>query len=68
VTAPAPFVFGGLGRPPESRRASIYIDKILEGVRPADLLVERASKYQLVINARIASALGLTIPWCAPTT
>ena len=44
------------------RRAAVYIDKILKGARPAELPVEQASKYQLVVNLKTAKALGLTIP------
>jgi putative ABC transport system substrate-binding protein len=45
-----------------TRRAAAYIDKILKGATPADLPVEQAAKYQLVLNLKTAQVLGLTLP------
>ena len=42
-------------------RAALYVDKILKGIKPADLPVEQAAKYEPLINLRTAKALSLAI-------
>jgi putative ABC transport system substrate-binding protein len=54
-----------LGRPDLRdivRRGAVYVDRVLRGEKPADLPVQVPVKFEMVVNARTAKALGLTVP------
>ena len=61
VEAGGLFSFGP-SYPGMHRRAAYFVDRILKGARPADLPVERPTKFELIVNLKAAKALGLKIP------
>jgi putative ABC transport system substrate-binding protein len=52
----------GLNTVDVARKMATYVDKILKGAKPSDLPIEQVSKYELIINLRVARELGLKVP------
>ena len=52
----------GSNRREEFSKLAVYVDKILKGAKPGELPIEQISKYELVIDLRVAHQLGLKVP------
>jgi putative ABC transport system substrate-binding protein len=52
----------GPNLPDSYRRAAVYVQRILQGAQPAELPVEQPVKFDLVINLKTATTLGLNVP------
>jgi len=61
AAAPVPQPYG-TNDAAQFQRAAYYVDRILKGAKPADLPVERPTKFEFIINLKTAKQIGLTIP------
>ena len=62
IVAAGGFMSYGASLPDLFRRGAVYVHKILQGTKPADLPVEQPVKFDLVVNLKTAKAIGLSIP------
>jgi putative tryptophan/tyrosine transport system substrate-binding protein len=51
----------GVNYPDLYRRAATFVDKIFKGAKPSDLPVEQPTKFELVVNLKVAKAIGLPV-------